>query len=170
MRKRISQALVLDELSGLYSYLYQSDKNKEYSNRHLNEFQLSQRLFEDWFGEESKFELDEILELFDKYDWEKDGTNALKSMLQLHKKHYSSMIRYPCKSCEVKEGTPCLSSKRKNIGDSPTEDGNNRFKRTLELRKAMEKFYQSHSKLRDLNVDFTPTKDLHLYKAPFSCK
>ena len=170
LRKRISQALVLDELSGLYSYLYQSDKNKEYSNRHLNEFQLSQRLFEDWFGEESKFELDEILELFDKYDWEKDGTNALKSMLQLHKKHYSSMIRYPCKSCEVKEGTPCLSSKRKNIGDSPTEDGNNRFKRTLELRKAMEKFYQSHSKLRDLNVDFTPTKDLHLYKAPFSCK
>ena len=170
LRKRIPQALILDELSALYSYEYYSDSKKVHSNRHINESEFSQRLFEDWFGEEPESEPDDVLKLFEEYDTKVNDTNALESMLQLHQKHYSSMIRYPCKSCDVEEGMPCPSSKRKNIGDSPTGDGNKRFKRTIELKEAVKTFYQSHAKLQSLKVDFSPTKDLHLYKAPFSCK
>ncbi|MDA8594567.1 hypothetical protein N9M86_00340 [Euryarchaeota archaeon] len=173
LRKRIPQALILDQLSALYSYESQSDNRKEYSNRHVNESELSQRLFKDWFGEKPDSkplpEPDDILKIFDEYNTE-GMANGLQSKLQLHKLHYSNMIHYPCKSCDVKAGIPCPSSKRKNIGDSPTGDGNKRFKRTIELKEAVETFYESRTKLQSLKVDFSPTKDLHLYKAPFSCK
>ena len=172
LRKRIPQALILDELSALYSYEYYSD-SKKHSTRHVKESKFSQRLFEDWFGEELESEPlpepNDMLKLFDEYVT-KGKANGLQGKLQLHKLHYSNMIHYPCKSCDVEEGMPCPPSKRKNIGDSPTGDGNKRFKRTIDLKEAVKTFYQSDAKLQSLKVDFSPTKDLHLYKAPFSCK
>jgi len=175
LRKRIPQALILDELSALYSYEAQSDNSKAQTNRHVKESELSQRLFKDWFGEEPEPEplpeLDDISKLFDEYDTG-GKANGLKSKLQLHKLHYSNMIHYPCKSCDVKAGIPCPSSKRKNIGYSPTGTEHLRFTRTLELKEAVKTFYQSHAKLQSLKVDLTATNKNknHLYKAPFSCK
>jgi hypothetical protein len=173
LRKRIPQALLLDELSALYSYELRPDSEKKYSGRHLDEWELSQRLFEDWFDIEHQSEpkLDEVMILYGEYDCKADGTNSLPRMLQLHEKYYSSMINYPCQRCKVEEGVACLSSNRTTIPDSPTEDGKNRFPRTVELRKAMETFYKSNSKLLSLKVDFTPVKkeQPNLYKSPFSC-